>query len=58
MSMSKSAEILDLVAGYETWADSGAIVAESRTEAPAATTPLCAFVASYMLSRTTVIDGC
>jgi hypothetical protein len=58
MSMSKSAEILDLVAGYETWADSGALVAESRTEAPAATTTFCAFTMSYMFTRATVEDGC
>jgi hypothetical protein len=58
MSMSKSAEILDLVAGYETWADSGALAAESRTEAPAATTTFCAFTVSYTLSRVTALEGC
>jgi hypothetical protein len=56
--VSKSAEILDLVAGYETWADSDALVAESRTEAPAATTTFCAFTVSYTLSRVTALEGC
>ncbi|MDE3723102.1 hypothetical protein PWG71_17055 [Nocardiopsis sp. N85] len=56
--MDKSNEIVELVSGYQVWADSEDIGVESRTEAPAATTTFCAFTVSYMFTRATVEDGC
>ena len=56
--MTKSSEVLDLVAGYGTWVDADGIALEAQSEAPAATTTFCAFTVSYALSRATVQDGC
>ena len=54
----KGDEVLDLVAGYRTWADAEVITVESRTEPPAATTTFCAFWVSYSFAQMTVKDSC
>lgn len=56
--MERSAEILDLIAGYSAWVDSEVIQIEAGSEAPAATTTFCAFTVSYLASRETVRIGC
>lgn len=56
--MDKGEDILDLVAGYQAWADSQTLAVDARSSAPAATTTFCAFTVSYMFTRATVQDGC
>lgn len=61
MEQRQSAVIMDLVAGYGAYADSGELAVVAASDAPESTAPCAAFSISYITSGAvvrTIQDGC